>query len=125
MKNSVKLKFDKIIKKYGENLDFFDWQDISENEKLSEDFIEEFKDKLNWDLISLKQSLSKKFIIKYKDSVNWNILINKSENKEKFIMNYAEFINPSVIFKYSNNFIESEKLYNKIRSIQNSLYTPK
>ena len=37
------------------------WNEISENETLSEDFIREFKDRVNWIMISRFQVLSEEF----------------------------------------------------------------
>ncbi len=41
-------------------------------QKLSENFIREFKDKVNWYNISYSQKLSENFIREFKDNVNWN-----------------------------------------------------
>jgi len=35
-----------------------DWYEISHSQKLSENFIREFKDNINWDGISYRQNLS-------------------------------------------------------------------
>ena len=59
----------KLIKENG--VESIDWEGISRNQTLSEDFIREFKDKVNWDYISAFQSLSEEFIEKMKDKVNW------------------------------------------------------
>ena len=45
------------------SLDEVNWDKISAYQKLSEDFIREFKDKVNWDKISQYQKLSESFII--------------------------------------------------------------
>ena len=39
-----------------------DWNNISKHQKLSENFIREFQDKVNWYNISNYQKLSEKFI---------------------------------------------------------------
>ncbi len=43
------------------------WNYISENYKLSENFIKKFQDKFDWDYISMKQKLSESFIIEFKN----------------------------------------------------------
>lgn len=48
-----------------------DWNYVSKNEKLTEDFIEKHKDEVNWDHISMCQILSESFIEKFKDKVNF------------------------------------------------------
>ena len=41
--------------------------EISEKQKLSEDFIREFKNKVNWGYILREQNLSRSFIKEFKD----------------------------------------------------------
>lgn len=50
----------------------FDWDNISKNSKLSENFIKEFKHKVNWKKISQFQTLSEQFIEEMKDYVTWD-----------------------------------------------------
>lgn len=65
------------------SLDKVDWDYISEYQKLSEEFIREFKDKLNWDKISAYQILSEDFIMEFQDKVNWeNILFFQKLSKD-------------------------------------------
>jgi hypothetical protein len=63
-----------------------DWMDISWNQTLSEDFIREFQDKVNWRNISLKQTLSENFIREFQGKLNWqNIRWNeKLQVSDKF-----------------------------------------
>lgn len=42
-----------------------DWVDLSQYQKLSENFIEKFKDKVDWFLISIYQKLSEDFIERF------------------------------------------------------------
>ena len=62
-----------------------DWYYISEYQKLSEDFIREFKDKVDWYYISQSQQLSEDFIREFKDKVNWNIYLFIKKLSEDFI----------------------------------------
>ena len=97
-KNSKKLKLSVLY-----------WTYISEFQKLSEEFIREFKDKVNWHYISHKQKLSESFIREFKDKVNWH---NISENQilsESFIREFQDKVKWSTISKYQNlseSFIE-------------------
>ena len=59
-----------------------DWENISAYQKLSEDFISEFKDKVDWYDISRYQKLSKGFIQEFKDYVN-NISLSKNANNRE------------------------------------------
>ena len=47
------------------------WREISECQKLSEDFIREFQDKVSWYWISECQKLSEDFILEFQDKVHW------------------------------------------------------
>ena len=78
MTNEVKKEVEAIIEHY--NLDCSveefkekaDWIDISFNQKLSEDFIKEFKDKVVWYWISY--TLSEDCIREIKDYIDWNYI---------------------------------------------------
>ena len=63
-------------KEYKEIIDEYDgnWGQISGYQKLPEDFIREFQDKVNWNIISEYQTLSEDFIREFQDKVNWNII---------------------------------------------------
>lgn len=50
----------------------FDWDDISKYQKLSEDFIREFHNKVNWNMISKYQKLSEDFIKEFENKVDWD-----------------------------------------------------
>ena len=54
------------------------WYNISKYQKLSLDFIREFKDKVDWNNVSQFQELSMFFIVKFEDLLNFNRLV---ENK--------------------------------------------
>lgn len=53
------------------NNEFIDWWYISYCQKLSEDFIREFSDKVDWNYISYRQKLSFKFIKEFANKINW------------------------------------------------------
>jgi hypothetical protein len=50
-----------------------EWDSISKNQTLSEEFIERHKDRVNWGMISYAQTLSEEFIERHKDRVNWGM----------------------------------------------------
>ncbi len=47
---------------------------ISIYQKLSENFIREFQDKVDWNYISNYQKLSENFIREFQDKVDWNYI---------------------------------------------------
>ena len=55
---------------FGKFQDRVNWDAISINQTLSEDFIREFQDRVNWNLISLGQILSEDFKNEFKDKLN-------------------------------------------------------
>src|SRR5574344_1805717 len=65
-----------IEKFFDENVDNFevDWYYISRFQKLSEELIEKYADKVYWYFISKCQKLSESFIEKYSDKVNWGCI---------------------------------------------------
>ena len=61
-----------------------DWGCISAYQKLSEDFIRKFQDKVYWDYISKFQNLSEDFIREFKDKVDWNEISECQKLSKKF-----------------------------------------
>ena len=47
------------------------WEVISNSQKLSEDFIREFQDKVDWGAISIYPNLSEDFIREFQNKVRW------------------------------------------------------
>lgn len=64
--------------KYFKNEKNFNWDEISSNELLSEDFIEKYIDKINFNNMHY-YNISDEFIIKYKDKINWELLSTKPD----------------------------------------------
>ena len=64
----------------------FDWNDYPfyKDNKLSEDFIREFQDKINWKTISATQKLSEEFIIEFKDKVDWEYISKYQKLSKEF-----------------------------------------
>ena len=81
-----------IEKFFDENIDNFevDWVYISVYQKLSEEFIEKYIDKVDWYYISKYQKLSEEFIEKYIDKVNWFCISKYQTLSEEFRQKYCD-----------------------------------
>ena len=90
-----------------------DWNWISRYQKLSEDFIKEFQDKVNWFNISWYQELSENFIREFQDKVNWGEISERQELSKDFIEEFKDKID-----------FDSLKLNEKIKN-SNALAKPK
>ena len=92
--NKIKIieEIHNIKKFFDENINNFvvDWRYISKNQKLSEEFIEKYIDKVNWDCISINQKLSEEFIEKYIDKVNWHYISQFEKVSESFIKKHSD-----------------------------------
>ena len=66
-----------------------DWIHIS-RQKLSEEFIKKFQDKVNWQYISLKQNLSEEFIREFQDKVSWFEISIDQKLSEEFIREFQD-----------------------------------
>ena len=85
------------------------WSDISRCQKLSEEFIEKYSDRVDWDYISAYQKLSENFIEEHVDKVNWNCISKYQKLSEEFIEEHVDEVNWYCISKYqklSEEFIE-------------------
>jgi hypothetical protein len=60
------------------------WWYISYLQKLSESFIEKYKDKVDWSRVSLYQKLSEDFIEKYEDKVDWYCIFKYQKLSPEF-----------------------------------------
>lgn len=66
------------------------WNQICQEERLSEKFIKENLDQVNWKLISGYQELSEGFIQKYRNRLFWDEIIKTQKLSEDFIERYAD-----------------------------------
>ena len=86
----------------------FNWEYISENKELSEDFIREFQDKVDLKNISAQQKLSEDFIREFKDKVYW-CEISCQKLSEDFIREFQDKVHWPLISifqkKLSEDFI--------------------
>ena len=93
-----------------------EYDDISQNKILSEDFIEEHADKVNWDYISIYQNLSENFIEKHQDKVNWLYITIHQKLSENFIEKHQDKVNwfgITMLQNLSEDFIERN--YDKLK----------
>ena len=107
----LKSKYPDIFSEYS-SVNEIDWRFISDNFRLSEEFIREFSDKVNWYNISYSQKLSEDFIREFKDKVNWRLISNNQELSESFIREFKDKVDWSYISarqKLSESFIREFK----------------
>ena len=116
MKNNRKVLLEQIgITKKEEEIWLGEWDNISENMQLSEEFIREFKDEVNWFSISLHQELSEKFIREFENCVHWKYISAKQLLSESFIREYQIMVDWKFI-------MERQKLsYEFIHEFENNI----
>ena len=94
------------------DLENVDWNYISAYQKLTEDFIREFKDYVDWYWISKNQKLSENFICEFKNNVNWNFISKYQNLSEDLIREFKDKLDWNNISKYqklSEDFIREFK----------------
>ena len=92
--------------------DKVDWFSISRYPHLSEDFIRKFADKVDWYYISAYQSLSEDFIREFQDRVAWDWVVKYQPLSEDFIREFKDKVNWNYISAnqhLSENFIREFK----------------
>ncbi|MFH1526369.1 MAG: hypothetical protein ABIG69_06910 [Bacteroidota bacterium] len=82
---SIEDSLDVIKRKFQNKVD---WNLISIQQKLSEDFIREFQYKVNWNQISKYQKLSEDFIREFQDKVYWICISKYQKLSEDFIREF-------------------------------------
>ena len=94
----------------------FDWSNDTFyiDNKLSEDFIREFKDEVYWEMISKYQTLSEDLIREFKDDVDWWYISKYQTLSEDFIREFKEKIDWHMISKYQTLSKEFKNELNKI-----------
>ena len=96
LSNNQKLSED-FIEKY---IDKVDWHYISTYQTLSEEFIEKHIDKVDCSRISKYQTLSEEFIDKHSDNVIWYRISEYQKLSEEFIEKYIDKVEWDYIFQY-------------------------
>ncbi len=71
-------------------------------QKLSENFIREFQDKVNWYNISIIKNYQKISSIEFKDKVNWNDISKYQKLSENFIREFQNKVNWCEYIIYQN-----------------------
>ena len=97
-----------FIREFKDNVD---WYWVSSHQKLSESFIREFQDKVDWGRISITQKLSEDFIREFKNKADW-VYISAYQLSESFIREFQDKVDWYCISRYqklSNEFIEEFK----------------
>ena len=92
--------------------DKVDWICISRYSHLSEDFIRKFADRVDWFYISAYQYLSEDFIREFADRVNWDWLVKCQHLSEDFIREFKDKVDWTYISTYqhlSEDFIREFK----------------
>ena len=97
-----KIDNNKTLKRANEILgaNYDNWARLSLCESLTEDFIQEFKDKVDWICISRYPHLSEDFIRKFADRVDWYYISAYQYLSENFIREFADRVAWDWIVKY-------------------------
>ena len=88
-------------------------------QKLSEEFIIEFKYKVNWSNISKFQKLSVEFIKEFKNKVNWEYISVYQKLSESFI---KEFKDKLYLSKIEDSWLYKDESFKKKAIIESGLY---
>ena len=109
-----KIDNNKTLKRANEILgaNYDSWARLSLCESLTEDFIQEFKDKVDWICISRYSHLSEDFIRKFADRVDWFYISAYQYLSEDFIREFADRVTWDWLVKYqhlSEDFIREFK----------------
>ena len=109
-----KIDNNKTLKRANEILgtNYDNWARLSLCESLTEDFIQEFKDKVDWTCISRYPHLSEDFIRKFADRVDWYYISAYQYLSEDFIREFKDWVSWDAISYYqqlSEDFIREFK----------------
>ena len=106
----------KKIRKLAHNKDIcLDWSSISKNQRLSNDFIYEFRNNVDWDMISRHQELSETYIRVFKDRVNWYLVSRYQTLSENFILEFSDRVNWEMITRYQS--LSEDCILNNYRKV--------
>lgn len=86
------------------------WSDVASQQKLSEQFIEDYKDHINWRIVSSAQTLSEQFIDKYKDEVDWRYIVSKQKLSQKFIEEHIKDFPADFGCRWWNDIVRYQKV---------------
>ena len=93
-----------VLKRANEILgtNYDDWYYLSGHERLTEDFIREFADKVDWYIVSRYQYLSENFIRELKDMVDWSWISESQHLSENFIREFTDKVDWGCISMYQH-----------------------
>ena len=98
MNKKIREELRYIIKEYDwKDRSNIDWTYISYDQRLSEDFIREFKFLLNWGYITKYQYLSEDFIREFKNELDLELIFTLDKITKEF---YEELTKPIKINRY-------------------------
>ena len=89
---------------------------VSSRQKLSENFIREFQDKIDWYKISIHQKLSENFIPEFQDKINWSRLSMKRKFSEEFIEEFETKIDWYYFFAFKRHLSDEAQERIKIKA---------
>ena len=100
-----------LLDQYSHTFSQEHWTVISKHQKLSEDFIEKFADKLYWYHISQYQTLSEDLIEKLQNKVKWEDRIPKYQKLSyNFILKHLDKMSANCLFKNPKILQETKEL---------------
>lgn len=95
----------------GETVQNCNWNSISRNMKLTEEFMDIFKYYLNWDYVSVYQTLSEEFIEKHTTRVNWKSITQYQTMSLKFVKKHILKLDKSKLQNYKEIELLCKRLF--------------
>ena len=102
--NYFEKKYNKKTNEFND-IEWYEWIEISQFKYLTEEFMEKYKNKVNWLYISKYQNLSGEFIHKYKEKINFKHI--SKQNK----INYFQY-------QVKNNIISNSEYLKEILKLK-------
>ena len=128
-----KLKFlNKELDANYKSLDDVDWESISIEQKLSDDFIRKFQDYIDWYWVSIYQKLSEELILEFQGKIEWFLISRYQKLSENFIkafqfkldwdwvLNYQK-LSPEFIKEFNLNIDKDNWLYKSTEFKKNKI----
>lgn len=95
-----------------EEADVIDWEEISSDPNLTQEFIEAHANSLNWYQLSCHYPMTEEFIERYAGRVNWSAICWHQKLSEDFVEKHADRIVWYALHKkqdFSEEFIEKHR----------------
>lgn len=102
-----------FIRKYSHELY---WVDICIYQKLSTNFMMEHEEYIDFQTISEYQELSEEFIKKYKDKLNWDCICKFQKLSKEFIIEMIDYID--IFYLEMNVHIIEKEVINEIKILK-------